>query len=188
MFCPMQGNSYVLLLRTKPPATSPAGSEPSAKRRRLSDAGASTPGDSVAAPGAPGRLYGAELVICDRHSRCLLVDGDYELTLHELKSDSASGITNNNNSKVSWSQLVESSARLDATGGGCVAGVGEPMLKFRLEWADEALAPVVDRPKPFLAQEHDPPSSSSSSSSAAAPASCSSSSSSSSSEQTTTSK
>ena len=42
------------------------------------------PQEQVFKPAGKPRVFGAELVIYDRHRRCLLTDGDYELVLKEL--------------------------------------------------------------------------------------------------------
>jgi polycomb protein SUZ12 len=47
--------------------------EPCAKRRRKEEA---------------HKLFGGELIVYDRHNRCLLVAGDYELALSEIQQPS----------------------------------------------------------------------------------------------------
>lgn len=133
----LQGNSYVLLLRVSAPGSNTE-SEPQTKRRRLSEL-ASTAEEAV-------RLYGAELVVYDRHSRCLLVDGDYELAMKEIgtcETNRASPVGGTEKSpfkaNASWSSLdtpIGSPVRLLAQ---------NPLLKFRLEWANESIAALVDR-------------------------------------------
>lgn len=33
------------------------------------------------------KLFGAELIVYDKHNRCLLTDGDYELVLQEVQAN-----------------------------------------------------------------------------------------------------
>ena len=126
----------MLVLRVSAPIISD--SEPQPKRRRMSDvASASTTEDST-------RLYGSELVVYDRHSRCLLVDGDYEVMMKEINSTETNGTSPNSDKSprkgnTTWSTLDSSSAtHLSVLAGG-------PNLKFRLQWANDPISSVVDR-------------------------------------------
>lgn len=109
------------------------------KRRRLSDM------SQAVSEEEGSRLYGSELVVYDRHSRCLLIDGDYELVMKEMNSSETNGTSPNGSdrsprkSNASWSTLdTSSSAPLSILEQG-------PMLKFRLEWANEPIAAFVER-------------------------------------------
>ncbi|XP_057370743.1 polycomb protein SUZ12-like [Daphnia carinata] len=158
-----QGNSYVLLLRVSAPIISE--SEPQPKRRRLSDASLTT-----GMMEETTRLFGAELVVYDRHSRCLLIDGDYELAMKEITSPEPNGTSPGGSDKsmrlanASWS-TVDSSHTAPPLN----ILIHGPMLKFRLEWANDPISALVDRPKPYVAsastQTTDKSSSSTSSSS-----------------------
>ena len=112
-------------------------SEPHSKRRRLSDLSSSADESN--------QLYGADLVVYDRHSRCLLIDGDYELPMKELavseanKASPGSSDRSPRKANASWSTVdtpIDSPSSLLAQG---------PLLKFRLEWANEPVAALVDR-------------------------------------------
>lgn len=135
----LQGNSYVLLLRVSAPITSE--SEPHSKRRRVSDVSATAVGTEEKT-----RLFGAELIVYDRHSRCLLIDGDYELAMKEIHSTESNGTSPSGVDKssrmtnTSWSTLDSSSTTPPIS----VLAHG-PMLKFRLEWANDPISALVDR-------------------------------------------
>ena len=47
------------------------------------------------------RIYGAELVVYDKHQRCLLTDGEYQLVLQEL------GQKNSPKKLSSWESFPE---------------------------------------------------------------------------------
>lgn len=129
----------MLLLRVSAPIISET--EPQPKRRRISDA---SPPTIVAEETT--RLFGAELVVYDRHSRCLLIDGDYELAMKEITSPEPNGTSPGGSEKslrlanASWSTVDSSHTTppLDIL-------VHGPMLKFRLEWANDPISALVDR-------------------------------------------
>jgi len=133
----IQGNSFVLLLRVTTPINA-TGTEPQTKRRRLSELSPSTE--------EMQRLYGAELVIYDRHSRCLLIDGDYELAMKEIvpnESNGASPVGGVEKSPLkantTWTPLETPAASPSNL------LTQHPTLKFRLQWVDEASPAMVDR-------------------------------------------
>lgn len=92
------------------------------------------------------RLFGAELIVYDRHSRCLLIDGDYELAMKEINSLESSGTSPSGTEKssrianTSWSTLDSPSTTPPLS----ILAHG-PMLKFRLEWANDPISALVDR-------------------------------------------
>ena len=140
-----QGNSYVLLLRVSAPGN--CDSEPFSKRRRLSELSSSVSATNSA---EAARLLDAELIVYDRHSRCLLIDGDYELVLQEtnqslVENRNSSALNNGTVEKsprkgtASWSTL-EPSANIPTT----LLDQG-PTLKFRLQWSNDPITGLVDR-------------------------------------------
>ncbi|XP_077980305.1 polycomb protein suz12-like [Glandiceps talaboti] len=72
--------------------------------------------------------YGAELVVYDKHRRCLLTDGDYELALQEV------GSRINNRRTASWETIMDGKP----VGPFEVFNIG-PTLKFHLSWCNAAL-------------------------------------------------
>lgn len=127
----------MLVLRVSAPVVPET--EPQPKRRRLSD---------VASAGAEEgpRLYGAELVVYDRHSRCLLIDGDYELVMKELPSSSETNGVSPNGSEKSPRKGNASWSTLDSTKAASLSAFTRaPLLKFRLEWANDPISSLVER-------------------------------------------
>jgi polycomb protein SUZ12 len=115
--------------------------EPQSKRRRVSDVSA-----TAIVTEETTRLFGAELIVYDRHSRCLLIDGDYELAMKEINSLESSGTSPSGTEKssrianTSWSTLDSPSTTPPLS----ILAHG-PMLKFRLEWANDPISALVDR-------------------------------------------
>ncbi|KAG8177637.1 hypothetical protein JTE90_019663 [Oedothorax gibbosus] len=83
--------------------------------------------------------YGAELVVYDKHQRCLLTDGEYQLVLQDLGQKSSP------KKLSSWETLPEDKEKtinvIDVFGKG-------PMVTFHLQWNDNLVSGVVDRPVP----------------------------------------
>lgn len=114
--------------------------EPLPKRRRLSELSSQTATSDEAV-----RLYGAELVVSDRHSRCLLVDGDYELVMQEIIA------TTEVNGKTTPVGISDKSPRKPSCSWGTLEPTPPnefshgPVLKFRLQWSNNQVAAWVDR-------------------------------------------
>ncbi|KAL3275849.1 hypothetical protein HHI36_020590 [Cryptolaemus montrouzieri] len=84
------------------------------------------------------QIYGAELTVYDKHNRCYLSDGDYDIIVQDF-------VNNSPKKHSSWeniSDLVETCGNLDAFMKGA-------LLKFKLNWSSQACARIVDRPKPY---------------------------------------
>ncbi|XP_023014912.1 polycomb protein Su(z)12 [Leptinotarsa decemlineata] len=126
--------SYIILFRVKVTSEKDSGDEEPALKKRKSNGTDNT------------KLYGAELTVYDKHNRCYLSDGDYDIVVHDF-----SGNPKNNLKKhSSWesvNDLVETCGNLDAFMKGAV-------LKFKLNWSPEASARIVDRPPPYPLQEN----------------------------------
>ena len=89
------------------------------------------------------------MVVYDRHSRCLLVDGDYELALQQLSASGNGSPTDRrvaSGSPLPPSQQTASWNTMDgvAPAPATISDQG-PTLKFRLQWADQPIKPLVDR-------------------------------------------
>ncbi|XP_049778791.1 polycomb protein suz12-B [Schistocerca cancellata] len=87
------------------------------------------------------KLYGAELVVYDKHNRCLLTDGDYELILQEVQAS----VRQSPKKHSSWEAIgdvKEDTVPFQVFSKG-------PTLKFRLNWTTEPSNGLVDRPKPI---------------------------------------
>jgi len=71
--------------------------EPSIKRRKIRS-GISNEGDS-------NKLLGRELVVYDKHSRCLLTEGEYELVLSEISESHELQCRNSPKKNASWENI-----------------------------------------------------------------------------------
>ncbi|XP_032664577.1 polycomb protein suz12-B isoform X1 [Odontomachus brunneus] len=108
--------------------------EPAQKRRKSSTGSIKTGG------GDEVKQYGSELIVYDKHSRCLLTDGDYELGLQEVQTN----IRSSPKKHSSWESLpdIKNCEPFEVFSAG-------PTLKFRLSWTTEPSNGLVDRPTPI---------------------------------------
>lgn len=93
------------------------------------------------------------MVVFDKQSRCLLTEGEYELSLKERPL----AATKNYSPKKHpmWDTIPDSGiASLDKSA--FEDFQVRPMLKFRLAWTKEKCAALVDRPLPITVKKHDP--------------------------------
>lgn len=93
-------------------------------------------------------IYEAEMLIFDKHNRCLLFDGDYEVNLIAIRNYEPIVINETSPKKHSvWEDLptndfYDTFHKL-------------PILKFRLTWTKDKCNPYVDRPLPItIRTEH----------------------------------
>ncbi|KAF4523289.1 hypothetical protein B566_EDAN009412 [Ephemera danica] len=99
--------------------------EPCAKRRRREET---------------SKLYSGDLVVYDRHNRCLLLSGDYELSLMEVQQP----VRGSPKKHSSW----ENATDVQIEGSNPFESFKTcPTLKFRLNWASEPSSGMVDRPR-----------------------------------------
>ncbi|XP_067206801.1 polycomb protein suz12-B [Linepithema humile] len=107
--------------------------EPAQKRRKSSTG-------SIKMNGEEMKQYGSELTVYDKHNRCLLTDGEYELGLQELQNN----IRFSPKKHSSWETVVDikdcEPFEMFRQG---------PTLKFRLSWTTEPSDDLVDRPMPI---------------------------------------
>ncbi|PSN48543.1 hypothetical protein C0J52_05918 [Blattella germanica] len=92
------------------------------------------------------KLFGSELIVYDKHNRCLLTDGDYELVLQEVQAN----VKGSPKKLSSWETIGEIK---EECGPFEVFSKG-PTLKFRLNWTTEPSSGFVDRPKPLRSHDH----------------------------------
>ena len=71
--------------------------EPSIKRRKIRN-GLGNDSDS-------SKLLGRELVVYDKHSRCLLTEGEYELVLSEIPESQNPSKLNSPRKNSSWENI-----------------------------------------------------------------------------------
>lgn len=97
--------------------------------------------------------YESELVVFDKHSRCLLSDGEYELMLQERFPTTKSYSPKK---APTWEIIPEASIdSLDKSVSPFEDFQKCPTLKFRLIWTKEKTADLVDRPLPITIKKED---------------------------------
>lgn len=105
-----------------------------AQKRRKSSTGSIKSSEEV-------KQYGSELVVYDKHNRCQLTDGEYELSLQEVQTS----IRSSPKKHSSWETVPDIN--------GCrepfETFMQGPKLKFRLSWTTEPSNGLVDRPMPI---------------------------------------
>ncbi|XP_024884255.1 polycomb protein suz12-B isoform X2 [Temnothorax curvispinosus] len=107
--------------------------EPAQKRRKSSLGAIKVNGEEV-------KQYGSELTVYDKHNRCLLTDGEYELGLQEVQTN----VRSSPKKHSSWETVadIKDCEPFDMFRQG-------PTLKFRLSWTMEPSNGLVDRPMPI---------------------------------------
>lgn len=108
--------------------------EPALKRRKSTN--------SIPRTFEETKLYCSELTVYDKHNRCLLTDGDYELGLNEFTANMKSSPKKH----ASWENItdLDNCDSLDFNKG--------PALKFKLSWSELPTCGLVDRPKPYTTE------------------------------------
>lgn len=109
-------------------------SEPAQKKRKSSVGSIKSNGEEI-------KLYGSDLIVYDKHGRCLLSDGEYELSLQEVKANSYRSSPKKHSS---WESVADPSEYRPFQ----TFSKG-PSLKFRLNWTDRPDPPMVQRPTPL---------------------------------------
>lgn len=86
------------------------------------------------------KQYGSELTVYDKHNRCLLTDGEYELGLQEVQTN----VRSSPKKHSSWETIadIKDCEPFNMFRQG-------PTLKFRLSWTTEPSNGLVDRPIPI---------------------------------------
>lgn len=93
------------------------------------------------------------MVVFDKQSRCLLKDGEYELSLQERYPTTK---TYSPKKFPTWEVIPKASIEaLDKGVSPLVAFQNCPTLKFRLVWTKEKTADLVDRPLPITIKKED---------------------------------
>ncbi|XP_059089799.1 polycomb protein suz12-B-like [Tigriopus californicus] len=114
--------------------------EPSCKRRKLLRGSTDS-----------GKILYSELVVYDKHSRCLLTEGEYEVILSETDSASENISPKKNNS--SWETIgMDKKDRVIAHQ--FEAFTYSPTIKFRLSWSCEPAGSMVERPRPLMPRDN----------------------------------
>ncbi|KAJ8715989.1 hypothetical protein PYW08_013274 [Mythimna loreyi] len=154
-FSPSQGpnvKSYMLMLRVT--VTRASGSstsnEPVTKRlKSSSDLNSSSDGKWT-------KFYGSELIVYDKHNRCLLTNGEYDLVLHDASPGGRSGTIARSPHKALMAQweTIPNENDLQTEGNPFDIFKVRPLLKLKLSWSQEPTNGLVNRPKLYQQTEN----------------------------------
>ncbi|CAH2090954.1 unnamed protein product [Euphydryas editha] len=159
-FSPSQGpnvKSYMLMLRvtvTKASVTTNGTSsaeitngendEPLTKRLK-----SSTDLNSSNTDNKWSKLYGSELIVYDKHNRCLLTNGEYDLVLHDVTPGGRSATIARSPHKALMAQWETIPNENDVHSESNPFNIFKvrPLLKLKLSWSQEPTNGLVNRPK-----------------------------------------
>ncbi|XP_045450917.1 polycomb protein suz12-B [Melitaea cinxia] len=157
-FSPSQGpnvKSYMLMLRvtvTKASVTTNGTSsteitngdndEPLTKRLK-----SSTDLNSSSTDNKWSKLYGSELIVYDKHNRCLLTNGEYDLVLHDVTPGGRSATIARSPHKALMAQWETIANENDSESNPFNIFKVRPLLKLKLSWSQEPTNGLVNRPK-----------------------------------------
>lgn len=112
------------------------------------------PTEPITAKSQPRFISETELHIFDKRNRCLLFDGDYEVTLPVLQN-TAPARNQSPKKRSSWEELPQNDS-VDEFGNittDCFDNFSKlPTLKFRLSWTKDKCSTMVGRPLPITIQ------------------------------------
>lgn len=159
-FSPSQGpnvKSYMLLLRVTVTRASSSGAngassteitngdsdEPLTKRLKSSSELNSSDANKWS------KLYGSELIVYDKHNRCLLTNGEYDLVLHDASPSGRSATIAKSPHKALMAQweTIPNEHDLQADSNPFDVFKVRPLLKLKLSWSQEPTNGLVNRPK-----------------------------------------
>lgn len=92
------------------------------------------------------KLYVSELVVYDKHNRCLLSDADYELVLQEVASTTKSSPRKHS----SWENIADLNDCCDNLD----SLIKGPSVKFKLNWSQKPTDEFVERPKLYPSEDN----------------------------------
>ncbi|CAH2039456.1 unnamed protein product, partial [Iphiclides podalirius] len=95
------------------------------------------------------KLYGSELIVYDKHNRCLLTNGEYDLVLHDATPGSRSATITKSPHKAlmaQWETIPNESDMQTESNPFDIFKV-RPLLKLKLSWSQEPTNGLVNRPK-----------------------------------------
>ncbi|XP_041986801.1 polycomb protein suz12-B [Aricia agestis] len=167
-FSPSQGpnvKSYMLMLRVTVTKASANGTssteitngemdEPLTKRLKPS-ADLNTTPTSPTDNNKWSKLYGSELIVYDKHNRCLLTNGEYDLVLHDATPGGRSATIARSPHKAlmaQWETIPNENDVQSETNPFDIFKV-RPLLKLKLSWSQEPTNGLVNRPKLYQQTE-----------------------------------
>ncbi|CAK1586016.1 unnamed protein product [Parnassius mnemosyne] len=95
------------------------------------------------------KLYGSELIVYDKHNRCLLTNGEYDLVLHDATPGGRSATIARSPHKAlmaQWETIPNEKDLHSETNPFDIFKV-RPLLKLKLSWSQEPTNGLVNRPK-----------------------------------------
>ncbi|XP_059053735.1 polycomb protein suz12-B isoform X2 [Achroia grisella] len=95
------------------------------------------------------KLYGSELIVYDKHNRCLLTNGEYDLVLHDATPGGRSATIARSPHKAlmaQWENIPNENDIHTETNPFDIFKV-RPLLKLKLSWSQEPTNGLVNRPK-----------------------------------------
>ncbi|KAM3966249.1 LOW QUALITY PROTEIN: polycomb protein Su(z)12 [Aphomia sociella] len=95
------------------------------------------------------KLYGSELIVYDKHNRCLLTNGEYDLVLHDATPGGRSATIARSPHKAlmaQWETIPNENELHSETNPFDIFKV-RPLLKLKLSWSQEPTNGLVNRPK-----------------------------------------
>ncbi|CAG9561370.1 unnamed protein product [Danaus chrysippus] len=95
------------------------------------------------------KLYGSELIVYDKHNRCLLTNGEYDLVLHDVTPGGRSATIARSPHKAlmaQWETIPNENDLQTETNPFDIFKV-RPLLKLKLSWSQEPTNGLVNRPK-----------------------------------------
>lgn len=99
-------------------------------------------------------VYECELVVFDKHNRCVLTDGSYEISVHEKHN--ATVKTFSPKKHLTWEQIPETCLDEFSKSENPINGFNQkPTLEFRLSWTKDKSNDMVDRPLPITIRKDD---------------------------------
>ncbi|XP_063363645.1 polycomb protein suz12-B [Cydia amplana] len=95
------------------------------------------------------KLYGSELIVYDKHNRCLLTNGEYDLVLHDVTPGGRSTTLARSPHKAlmaQWETIPNENEMQTDINPFDIFKV-RPLLKLKLSWSQEPTNGLVNRPK-----------------------------------------
>ncbi|XP_013190850.2 polycomb protein suz12-B [Amyelois transitella] len=101
------------------------------------------------------KLYGSELIVYDKHNRCLLTNGEYDLVLHDAAPGGRGAAIARSPHKAlmaQWETIPNENELQTDTNPFDIFKV-RPLLKLKLSWSQEPTNGLVNRPKLYQQSE-----------------------------------
>ncbi|XP_028029143.1 polycomb protein suz12-B isoform X2 [Bombyx mandarina] len=94
------------------------------------------------------KLYGSELIVYDKHNRCLLTNGEYDLVLHDTPPTRTNTLARSPHKALmaQW-ETIPNENDIHAESNPFDIFKVRPLLKLKLSWSQEPTNGLVNRPK-----------------------------------------